>query len=264
MSNYKNNYAFSTGALYPLESEEALRFISQAGFAHAELMPQCFADVNDTAAKRFERANVHVSSIHYPLAMFPMLYSAHPSMASEGRNLSRQIVTLGKRLGTKYLVIHPTLAYEGEMKEVIEPVVVENINYLGELCAKHSITLAMENYPVGVGQRPNTLQDYVKSWNMPEMKIMVDTTEVMEGGEDPVAFIEGLDEAPCHLHLSDFGNKKKHLPIGQGDIPWETVFSLLKEKGFTGYYTLEPSYRHYLHNIPEKLARDFSVLEGLV
>ncbi|MGH0052344.1 MAG: sugar phosphate isomerase/epimerase family protein [Sphaerochaetaceae bacterium] len=264
MSDYKNRYAFSTGALYPLESEEALRLIAQAGFAHAELMPQCFADMDDQAALRFEKAKVHIASIHYPLVMFPMLYSAHPSMAKEGRALSEKIVALGQRLGTEYLVIHPTLAYEGELKQIIEPSVVENIRFLGNLCAENSITLAMENYPVGVGQHPDTLQAYVKHWNMPEMKIMVDTTEVMEGGEEPVAFINALEEAPCHLHLSDFGNKMKHLPIGKGEIPWADVFSLLDAKGFSGNYTLEPSYRHYLSGISEKLRRDFDVLRSFV
>jgi len=264
MKHYKNRYAFSTGALFPLESEDALHLIAQAGFAHAELMPQCFADVNESAASRFERTKVHVSSIHYPLAMFSMLYSAHPTMAEEGRALSRDIVKLGKRLGTEFLVIHPLNAYEGEMKQIIEPKIIENIRYLGDLCADRSITLAMENYPVGVGQHSDTLEQYVKDWNMPVMGLMVDTTEVREGGEDPLAFIGALEKAPCHLHLSDFGNQKKHLPIGMGEIPWSEVFALLKAKGYTGYYTLEPAYRHYLSDIPAKLRRDFAVLQSLV
>ena len=264
MKYYTNRYAFSTGALFPLESEDALRHIRQAGFAHAELMPQCFADVHDSAASRFERAKVHVSSIHYPLAMFSMLYSAHPTMSEEGRALSRDITTLGKRLGTEFLVIHPLNAYEGEMKQYIEPRIIENIRYLGDLCAENAITLAMENYPVGIGQHPDTLQQYVKDWNIPVMEVMVDTTEILEGGEDPLLFIGSLEKAPCHLHLSDFGNQKKHLPIGMGEIPWSEVFTLLKAKGYTGYYTLEPSYRHYLSDIPSKLQRDFEVLQSLV
>lgn len=264
MKEYTNRYAFSTGALYPLESEEALRLVAEAGFSHAELMPQCFWDVSEEATLRFEQTKVHVSSIHYPLAMFSMLYSAHPTMSEEGRKLSRDIVTMGKRLGTEFIVIHPTTKYESEMQSYIEPKVIENLRYLGDLCEEASITVAMENYPIGVGQHPDTLQQYVRDWKMKAMKIMVDTTEVMEGGEDNIAFLSALDEAPCHLHLSDFGDKKKHLPIGKGEIPWSEVFALLKQKGFTGYYTLEPAYRHYLSDITAKLSRDFEVLSSLV
>lgn len=264
MKEYANRYAFSTGALYPLESEEALRLVYDAGFAHAELMPQCFGDVSEESTLRFEKTKVHVSSIHYPLAMFSMLYSAHPTMSEEGRKLSKDIVTMARRLGTEFIVIHPTTNYEGEMQSFIEPRVVGNLRYLGDLCEEASITVAMENYPVGVGQYPDTLQQYVRDWKMKAMKIMVDTTEVMEGGGDPLTFIGALDEAPCHLHLSDFGDKKKHLPIGKGEIPWSDVFSLLKQKGFTGYYTLEPAYRHYLSDIPAKLRRDFDLLSSLV
>jgi len=259
-----NRYAFSTGALYPLPSEQALRLIGEAGFAHAELMPQCFWDTSEEATLSFEKTKVHVSSIHYPLAMFSMLYSAHPVMSEEGRALSRDIVKMASRLGTEFLVIHPTNVYEGEMATYIEPTVLENVRYLGGLCAEASITLAMENYPVGVGQYPQTLERYVQDWQMPVMKVMVDTTEVMEGGEDPLAFIRALSTAPCHLHLSDFKEKRKHLPIGMGEIRWSDLFALLQEKGYTGYYTLEPSYRHYLSDIPAKLRRDFVLLSSLV
>ncbi|HPK47767.1 MAG TPA: sugar phosphate isomerase/epimerase family protein [Sphaerochaeta sp.] len=259
-----NRYAFSTGALYPLPSEQALRLVAEAGFAHAELMPQCFWDTSEEATGSFEKTKVHVSSIHYPLAMFSMLYSAHPVMSEEGRALSRDIVTMGKRLGTEFLVIHPTNQYEGEMATYIEPRIIENVHYLGALCEEASITLAMENYPVGVGQHPQTLERYVEEWQMPVMKVMVDTTEVMEGGEDPLSFIASLSQPPCHLHLSDFKEQKKHLPIGMGEIPWSDLFALLQEKEYTGYYTLEPSYRHYLSDIPTKLRRDFELLSSLV
>ncbi len=259
-----NRYAFSTGALYPLPSQQALSLVGEAGFAHAELMPQCFWDTSEEATLSFEKTKVHVSSIHYPLAMFSMLYSAHPVMSDEGRALSRDIVTMGRRLGTEFLVIHPTNQYEGEMATYIEPRIRENLRYLGSLCEETSITLAMENYPVGVGRYPQTLERYVHDWQIPMMKVMVDTTEVMEGGEEPLSFIASLSEAPCHLHLSDFKEKNKHLPIGMGEIHWSDLFALLQKKGYAGYYTLEPSYRHYLSDIPAKLRRDFELLSSLV
>lgn len=259
-----NRYSFSTGALFPLESDEALRLIGQAGFGHAELMPQAFADVSDAAALRFEKCGVHIASIHYPLAMFSMLYTAHSTMSEEGRRFSKALVTLAHRMRTEFIVIHPTNEYAGVMKEIIEPQVLENIWYLCDIAAQHSITIAMENYPTGVGQYPDTLQAYTKAWNIPNMKVMVDTTEVIEGGGDPVDFISRLDEAPCHLHMSDYQDGRKHLPAGQGIIPWDDLFSLLKAKGYTGYWTLEPAYRFYMVDLPAKLAQDFEFISSHV
>jgi sugar phosphate isomerase/epimerase len=248
-----NRYAFSTGALYPLESDHALRLLKDAGFQHAELMPQAFDDISDQAALRYEASGVHVATIHYPLAMFAMLYSSHQTMSKEGRKLSDDLVRMSRRLGTEVIVIHPTSVYTPEQRPVLEVPVMANINHLAQLCTDAGITLGMENYPVGVGQHPDTLQDYIKSLGWACIKPVVDTTEVCEGGGDPVAFLRAIDPRPCHLHLSDFGGGKKHLAPGTGDIDWAGVAGVLAEKGYTGYYTLEPAYKNYLTDIPAKL-----------
>ena len=261
---HDKRYAFSTGALYPLESNDALTLVGQAGFGHAELMPQAFGDISDDAIQRYAKCDVHISSIHYPLALFSMLYSGHQSMAQEGRAYSAKLVKFAHRMGTEVIVIHPTFAYEGDLKEIIEPQVLGNIRYLYDLCEENSITLAMENYPVGVGQYPETLEAYITSLNMPGIQPMVDTTEVVEGGGEPADFIQKLSVAPCHLHLSDFKEGKKHLPPGLGAIAWEHVFVALRAKSYKGYYTLEPSYRYYLKDVAKKLERDFAFISSMV
>lgn len=261
---HNNRYSFSTGALFPLESEDALRLIGEAGFGNAELMPQAFCDVTDAAASRFEKCGVHIASIHYPLAMFSMLYSAHVSMSEEGRRFSEALVKLAHRMGTEFIVIHPTNEYSGVMKDVIEPRVLDNIRFLCAAADRYGITVAMENYPSGVGQYPDTLQAYTEAWGISNMKVMVDTTEVIEGGGDPVDFIARLNQAPCHLHMSDYKDGRKHLPAGQGMISWDTLFSLLKSKGYSGYWTLEPAYRFYMVDLPEKLSRDFEFISSHV
>lgn len=245
--------SFSTGALYPLETTEAFTLLHEAGFAHAELMPQAFRDVEQASVKGYVASGIHVASIHYPLAMFAMLYSAQRSMSEEGRELSLKIVNLAHAMDSGVIVIHPTEPYVGEMAFFDERV-KDNIRYLGGLCEKEHITLAMENHPTGVGQHPGTLEAYIRSWNMPAMHPMVDTTEVCEGGEDPVRFIADLQETPCHLHLSDFANGTKHLPVGKGSLDWKQIFSVLGKRQYQGYYTLEPSYRYYLTDIKAKLA----------
>ena len=248
-----DRYAFSTGALYPLESDHALKLLKEAGFSHAELMPQAFDDISDRATVSYEATGVHISSIHYPLAMFAMLYSSHKTMSREGRKLSSDIVKLASRMGTEVIVIHPTNTYASEQRDILEAPVLANIAYLVDLCDDAGITLAMENYPVGVGQHPDTLQAYIKSLGWPCIQPMVDTTEVCEGGGDPVAFLQAIVPRPCHLHLSDFADGKKHLPAGSGDIDWPAIARILTEKEYAGYYTLEPGYKNYLTDIPAKL-----------
>jgi hypothetical protein len=121
----------------------------------------------------------------------------------------------------------------------------------------------MENYPTGVGQRPETLERYIRSLNLPDMKPWWIPRRSSRAEGTRWSFFR-TDRGSCHLHLSDYKDGKKHLPIGQGTISWGKVFAVLKEKGYSGYYTLEPAYRYYLKDIPSRLARDFEYLSGLV
>ena len=50
----------------------------------------------------------------------------------------------------------------------------------------------------------------------------------------------------------------------QGEIDWKKLFALLKERGYSGYYTLEPSYRHYIDDIDTALRRDYEYISSLV
>ena len=68
--------AFSTGALYLLETTDGLAHLKKAGFEHAELMPQCYSDLSLDTLKKIEEIGIHISSIHYPLAFFSLLYNA--------------------------------------------------------------------------------------------------------------------------------------------------------------------------------------------
>ena len=115
-----DRYSFSTGALFPRESADALKLVHDAGFANAELMPQCLSDVSEESVRAFERTGVRVASIHYPLAFFPMLYTPHVSMRNDGRKFSRDLLRLGGALGTRVLVVHPHVPSKRGYDELLD------------------------------------------------------------------------------------------------------------------------------------------------
>ncbi len=254
-------YAFSTAALYPLSSENALELIGGAGFRYAELMPQAFSDVTDDFALCALKTGVEVCSVHYPLTMFAMLYTAHPAMSADGRKFSRDLVTLCSRLGAAIIVIHPHNPPSPQHCKILEKPVIENMVYLADLCAEKNITLAMENNPKGPGSSGEALLKYIESFGgHTAIKPMVDTTEACEASQDPVEFIRIVK--PMHIHLSDFKDSSKHLPAGQGDIDWDELIKTLGN--YHGYYTLEPSYRYYLEDIENRLRDAYRFISRLV
>ncbi len=251
-----DRFSFSTAALFPRESADALRLIRGAGFQNAELMPQCLSDASADSARAFEQVGVRIASIHFPLAFFPMLYTPHRSMRDDGRRYASDLLALGERLGTKILVVHPHVPSNRGYDELLDRPVIDNLRWLADECAKHGVLTAMENSPKTCGT-PEKLRDYVAMLDHPNIRPMVDTTEAREAGCDPAEFIAALP--PCHLHLSDYRGDTKHLPAGEGNTDFAAVSTALG--AYDGFYTLEPAYRYYMENAPEKLRGGYAFLE---
>ena len=257
-----NKYSFSTAALFPRSAAESLRLIAGAGFDHAELMPQCFSDARETFALEAERIGIHVASVHYPLAMFSMLYNAGEGMVAEARSFGDGLVKLCSRLGAEVLVVHPHESQkDAALKARLEQPVRENILRLAEACGAAGLTLAIENNPKGPGRTPAGLLGYIASLGAgPAARPMVDTTEACEADENPAEFIRAIK--PAHLHMSDHAGTEKHIPAGEGDQDWQAIKKALE--GYKGYYTLEPLYRFYLDEPGRKLVKAFNFISGLI
>lgn len=255
-------YSFSTAALYPRTAGDSLRLIAGAGFGYAELMPQCFGDARETFALEAEKCGVQIASVHYPLAMFSMLYNAGEGMIGEARKFGGELVRLCGRLGAEVLVIHPHEPQKDEkLKKRLEEPIVGNILHLAEDCERCGLTLAVENSPKGPGRNPDGLLAYIAFLGAgPAARPMVDTTEACEAGLDPAEFISAVK--PAHLHLSDHAGEAKHIPAGEGEVDWPAIVRALE--GYKGYYTLEPLYRFYLDEPERRLAKAYDFISGLI
>ena len=166
-------YSFSTGALFPYESEDALQMIRNAGFDYAELMPQAISDASEAATRKFEKTGIRLASIHYPLVMFGVLYTAHRTMREDGRAFSRDLLTMGQRMGCRVLVVHPhNPSYPG-YEELPEKPVVDNLLWLADECGKRDILMAMENSPYTCSTAEK-LTAYVKELGHPNIRRLPD------------------------------------------------------------------------------------------
>lgn len=249
--------SFSTAGLYPRKSIDALKLIEQAGFAEAELMPQCLTETRPEFAREVARLNLRVSSIHFPLVLFSMYYNPYPLMMDECRALIDDLVEAGRIMGTEIIVIHPFPSMEGFRKELFEKPVMENLRYLCEKGKTAGITIALENNPHGEGRTPEELLKAVERVENNNIKPMVDTTEAWEADIEPSEFISKVPVV--HLHLSDHEDDIKHLPPGDGISNWDKIIESVKAQEYKGIHVIEPAYRYYLEEPIEKLrkAREF-------
>ncbi len=252
--------AFSTGALYPRGSEDSFRLVAKAGFPNTELMPQCMADTRPGFA-RATKGIVKVASIHYPLCFFAMFYNPHPGMVAETRFLSRDIVESAAIFGSDMIVIHAHSPGDPERAQMLERPILDNLLHLGDLAEKEGITIALENNPKTASGTAEKLLAYVKALDHKAIRPMVDVTESYEAGINPVDFLTVVN--PCHLHLSDYRDNEKHIPAGEGAMDWKGIGARIKAWNYPGLWTLEPSWKHYLDNVDEGLAKARAFVENL-
>jgi len=243
--------SFSTAALYPRPSLEALFLLGKTGYGEAELMPQCMEETKPEFAKETVKTGIWVSSIHFPLAFFSILYNPYPGMMKEARIMAEEMTRSAEIMKSEVVVVHALPKMDAVKARIFEEPVIEVLRTLADELESAGVKLAVENNPSTLGDTPQGLLESLERLNHVNAFPMVDTTESWEAGIDPAYFIGQV--RPIHLHLSDHVGDQKHIPAGQGEGDWKAILSVLKEIGYGGIYVLEPAYRHYLEDVEAKL-----------
>lgn len=251
--------SFSTAALYPRSSKTSLSLLASCGYKEAELMPQCLYETTPAFGRDVSNLGLRVSSIHFPLCFFSIFYNPYHGMIKEAEEMMDNLLESGRIMGTEVIVIHPLPEMEGFRREIFYEPVIGNIKKFATKAEKEKIVIALENNPNTRGKSSEGLLKIIEEIDHPNLKPMVDSTESWEAGIEPEEFIEKVK--PIHLHLSDFKEKYKHLPIGEGKGDWEEIVKTIYSINYEGIYVIEPAYRYYTGDIKEKLINNKLFLE---
>lgn len=258
----KMNLSFSTAALFPRESLDSLKIVEKAGFQYAELMPQCMEETKPHFAKKvMSEVKVRVASIHFPLVFFSTFYNPYPGMVREAKALIDDVTAMAGALGTEVIVIHPPyFGGDKTLEKLFYAPVMDNIRYLCEKAKENGVKIALENSPKG-GRTPEEMLQVIRAVNHENIHPMIDTTEAVESDQDPVEMLKKLDV--IHIHASDHKGEAKHILPNEGTLDWVKILSVLREKGFSGFFTVEPAYRYFLEEPVEKMKTVLEFLTSL-
>jgi len=73
----------------------------------------------------------------------------------------------------------------------------------------------------------------------PEVVMQLDTGNAMSGGGDPVKYLKKYPGRAATVHLKEYSETNKNALIGEGDMPWQEIFTLCETIGGTRWYIIE-------------------------
>ena len=142
-------------------------------------------------------------------------------------------------IGNKYLIV-PWLPEEKRQTVDDWKKLAEDFNALAEKLKAQDMKTGYHNHDFEFkpldGQLPwdvfaqNTADDVI---------LQLDTGNCMHGGADALATLTRYHGRAGTIHLKEHSESNPNAILGEGDVPWQEIFSFCETKGATEWYIIE-------------------------
>ena len=141
-----------------------------------------------------------------------------------------------------------------------------NLGVIEKLAIKYDRKMAIHNhgpednfYPA-----PSDVIKHVKDMD-PRMGLCIDVGHTARTGADVLEEIEGSWDRVYDFHikdLTDFGDRRSQVAVGDGKMPVAAIFHMLKDRGYKGVVGLE--YEVFADSPQLGMAKSFSYMRGVL
>lgn len=240
---------FSSGALYPwAETERAPEIAAEWGVRDLELLLQTPGEhepafLRDAVRQACDRGQ-KVHSFHPYQELF-LLFSTYKRRTDEALDGYRRLIEVAGTLGVSAIVWHgidrpftPTPERRDAMLGIAEK--------LAGWCHDAGVTLAVENAS-GSSQR-SVREVLAFAARIPELGppgsigFTFDCFQAAEAGANPFMVLAAMEGYIANVHLSDARENDpavRHLPPGDGDLPWPALLRAISNTGYRGPMLVE-------------------------
>lgn len=239
----------STGAFYPdVPNEDVPAIARSLSVADVEVMPQTLGEHAPGFARLLARAaresGVSVHAIHSWQEFHPVL-SPYRRRAEESRSFFAQVIDLAVETGAGVIVWHGP-----KRAEVAEPDAFDRFMHVaGEIaaeCATAGIRLGLENVSwcaIATVRHVLAAASALPQVAPPgSLGFVFDPFQAAEAGANPLLVIGAMEQNLVDVHLSDHAAgtaAARHLPPGQGDLPWPAIVRAVAATGYDGPMMVE-------------------------
>jgi hypothetical protein len=239
----------SSGALFPhTATEDVPAAAKRLGVSEIELMLQTASEYQPEFALILERnireSGVRVHSVHAMQQLHRMLVP-YPRRRADERRLFHKAIELTATIGARVLVWHGMDRAAYKTDDDWERF-IELTGELAEECAAAGVTLGIENVSHGALATVRDVARFAtrlaEIGSKERIGFVFDPFQAVEAGANPFMMLAAMGNRVVNVHISDARESDKsarHLPPGDGDLPWSALLRAIAGSGYRGPLMIE-------------------------
>ncbi|PZE22123.1 sugar phosphate isomerase/epimerase family protein [Paenibacillus xerothermodurans] len=217
---------------------DGIDFRGYLGQMNIYKLPQFSTDVHSTI-QRIKEAGLEVTCFSSSIKLFAT-EPEHAKFVDE----FRAYAGLCKLFGTRYIRVFGGKIGDTDRAEATR-IVVRHLQELSDVAGEHGVKLLIETHDDWTDCR--VVRDVLERANRREAAALWDTHHPYRTlGEQPATTWEVLGDWIEYTHWKDSFTRKpedgggfQYCPMGQGDIPLQQIYELLRDNNYSGFFTLE-------------------------
>ncbi|MCO5216781.1 MAG: DUF309 domain-containing protein [Thermomicrobiales bacterium] len=238
----------SSGAFYPLiATEDTPAAAAVLGFTELEIMLQTPGEYSPSFAQlvaaNAHAAGVTIRSVHTIEQLHPVM-SPYERRAEEGREMMYRAIEFASIVGAGVLVWHGP--YRREVASKVQwQRFIEETRELASQCRANGITLALENVgrcALGHVRDVTAFARELAEFEDDSIGFVFDPFQAAEAGANPFMMLAAMGNRVVNVHVSDWlesDPSQRHLPPGDGDLPWPAITRAIAGSGYEGPLIIE-------------------------
>lgn len=223
----------STSCFYPLETEKALKQVTELGFPKAEIFFNAPQELEEPFVKELaeiaRRGNTDIVSVH-PFSSFlesSCIFGDYQRRFDDFIGIYQKTCHAAALLGASYVVIHG--AVDKPKIPIPDERYFERFLKLCKIGRSEGVTVCQENVNRFKSQSIDfcrRMRDALGS----DFHMVFDIKQTVRAGEDTFEFLDTFKNEICHVHISDNSPAGDCQPPGRGTFDFGRLYSVLGDR----------------------------------
>ena len=155
-----------------------------------------------------------------------------------------ELIKIAQLMECKYIRVF-SFFYGKRDPYSIEEKVIEKMRGFLEIARDSGVTLMHENEKQIFGDVPDRVMKIYNALHDEGLELCYDASNYVQCTVDPTEAFDLLVDKVVYYHIKDCSKYKVEVPLGTGLGNYEHIFSVLAERGYDGFFTLEPHTAKY-------------------